>query len=707
MRKILFSFFLISHLSSTPPSFEESSLMRDLFIADYWGKKVNERLPVMFNYQFYGGYFNMPSSRMGVPGEVGLGVSSLPPFTFYNLRAQLIDRFECSFNYRIFNGVADPCLTPCGFGDLSDRTVNMKIALFLGEDSDDTLPGLSFGFDDFLGTKNFTGEYLVLSKVHLERGLEWSLGYGFDRLNGFFGGVSWFPFFNTRFHSLKTLNISCEYDAICYEKEVHPKNRKRKSPLNIGLKYRLGDRLDASLSFMKGNTLAFSCSSSYNIGRTQGVLPKLKDPAPYRPPYNQERVGYLGDDTDLVFQLRSVMDQQGFDLLNVEKRSHFYGAPLLRLHVSSKKWRTEKEFRCRLYHMLAFLIGEEIEKVSVVKVADGFAIQEYDFPMTYVRSKKMCLMGSRELNVLVPMKNVSFPKGPKTVLFFKNRELYNFELYPKTRVLFGSATGKLKYALGATVGVNGFLPFKEIYYSSCIGVNLFNNMKDVCSVDKLNPSQLINVRTDAIGYYKIKGMTIDEFYAQKVWGLKGGLFIRVAGGYFEQMYGGIGAESLYYPANSPLALGMEGAFLKKRTRRGLGFETHIRKLEGYSPRFLPFTGTQAFLNAYYDWKELELEFRLQGGKFLANDWGARIEVSRYFCSGFRALVWFTITDGCDRVNGHQYYDKGIALSMPLDIFYTHSERDRWRYRMAAWLRDVGQTAYTGRSLYDQISEERY
>ncbi len=706
MRRTIFCLLYVFYLAAQDPSFEGSELMRDLFIAEYWEKKVNEKLPVTFSYQLYGGYFNMPSGRMALPGEIGVGYSSVPPFSLYNLRAQVIDRFECSFNYRIFHNVVDPCLTHLGFGDLSDRTVNMKIALFLPEDTDYRLPGFAFGFDDFLGTRNFTAQYLVLTQVHIDKGLEWSLGYGFQRLNGFFAAASWWPFWKSSFSLLKPLSFAIEYDPICYKREVHPDNRTQTAPFNVGLKYRLGDRFDATVSYMKGESVAFSISSFYNLGHTRGVLPKLKDPVPYRPPFNGDRVGYTGSDSDLVFQLKNVMSEQGFDLLSLSRSSDFLGQKRLRLHVANRKWRTERDMRCRLYYMLAYLIPEEIDWVSVVKEANGFAIQEYDFPMVYIRQKKMCLMGSAELDVLVPMKNVSFPHHPSEILYSKRRELCNFEIFPKTRLLFGSATGKFKYALGLTVGVNGFFPFNDIYYSSRIGVNLFNNLNEVCSVDKLNPSQIINVRTDAIGYYKVKGITLDECYLQKVWSLRKGMFFRLAGGYFEQMYGGVGVESLYFPVNSRFALGGEFAWVKKRERRGFGFEENVRKLSGFTKTFVPFTGTQYFCNLYYDWKELELDFRIQVGKFLANDLGARFEISRYFCSGLRMLVWFSLTDGGDRINGREYHDKGIALSMPLDIFYTHSERDRWRYSLGAWLRDVGQTAYTGWSLYDQINEER-
>jgi len=52
---------------------KEGNLMRDLLMVDAINKRINDRFPVMYNHLLLGGYFNMPSSRMGTEGEIGLG----------------------------------------------------------------------------------------------------------------------------------------------------------------------------------------------------------------------------------------------------------------------------------------------------------------------------------------------------------------------------------------------------------------------------------------------------------------------------------------------------------------------------------------------------------------------------------------------------------------------------------------------------------
>lgn len=160
--------------------------MHDLMVVQGLNAQIADRMPVIYNYFLQGGYFVMPSARTGVAGEISLGYSSVPPYRNVNARFQLLDCLEITGNYRIFRGVPDPVLGGFGFGDFSDKGANIKFALLRPEDSDYELPGLAFGLDDFIGTRSFSSKYIVLTHVLLNCSLEASIGYGFERINGFF-----------------------------------------------------------------------------------------------------------------------------------------------------------------------------------------------------------------------------------------------------------------------------------------------------------------------------------------------------------------------------------------------------------------------------------------------------------------------------------------------------------------------------------------
>ncbi len=695
--------FVLSSLSG-------SELLDDLAVVEYWNRKQCERMPVHYNHLFYGGYINMPSARMSEEGILGAGFSYVPPYHNYNLYCQLTPFLEVSGNYRVFKGVDDPILTPLGFGDMSDKGANVKLAIFKPEDSGYTLPGFAVGLEDFLGTRNFKAKYAVLTQVFMDQNLEVSLGIGAQRIRGWFGGVIWMPFLKSYNPWLQPISLIAEYDATPYKSEKvekHPKGRSQKCKINGGIQYRLFDAIDLSLSYVRGEKFAASIATFYDFGHTKGFVPKINDSLPYTGPIVREPIGVLRPESALVNDLIFGFRDQGIELLTVALGYNSCSEKVLRLKIYNNKYKLEPDLRMRLNCLLSGLIPMDIAHVIVVVDAEGFPIQEYHYPMTFVRSFGDRVMGGYELASLSPLTEVTTAE-PYTylTLFEKNRDRVNWILLPKTHTFFGSSKGKFKYSLGVEAGINGFLP-GDIYYSLLIGKNVVSNLYHLSSTDRLNPSQIINVRTDIVRYYQQMGISLDEAYMQKCWNMGSGFYSKLALGYFEEEYAGLAGQAVYYPVYSDWAVGLEAAIFKKRSYKGIGFTSKVRKLHGFIPEYKNFPyGSQYFLDLYYDWKFCNLDFKVQIGKFLANDYGVRYEVFRYFESGLRVGFWYTRTNGHDRINGETYYDKGIEISMPLDLFYTESTRKRWAYAMNAWLRDVGVTAETGQDLYDLIREER-
>lgn len=688
----------------------ESDLEKDLMIVDWVNCKLNDRMPVYFNHLLYGGYWNMPSSRMGLAGEIGAGWSKVPPYENFNLRFQLFRHVELSGNYRVFRGVEDQALSQHGFGDFSDKGANVKVAFWFPEDSDYAVPGLAVGWEDFIGTKAFEARYVVLTQVFPNWNLEMSLGYGDMRIHGWFGGATWVPFRKSCNTYLKDLALVAEYDAIPYEsedREPHPDGRSVSSPINFGLKYRLWDRIDCSVSYVRGEEWAFSFSSFFPLGTCLGIMPKIDDPLPYRAPKNLEPIGPLRPCDVLAQDIYTAFECQGINVLRVWLSTDHCGQRILRLEVENCVWRYEDRFRERISQLLANIVPSNVNQVVIELQTDGLPVQEYHYRTEFLRmyaDEQMCPF---ELTVVSPKREVSCSGDCRGQLIYReDLPRFCWEVFPETYTAFGSAKGKFKYLLGVHLEICGYF-WNDWYYSVLLGYPITSNLCDVSDIDKINPSQLINVRTDSINYYKQEGLSVNEAYIEKSWNLGCGHYFRTAIGLFEEAYGGVAGEWLYYPINSRFAIGAEGAYLRKRTYGGVGFTDKVRKLEGYTPTYVePFYPKQYFLSAYFNIEELDLDLELRGGKFLANDWGVRTEVSRYYPSGLRLFAWYTYTDGKDYVNGQLYHDKGVGISIPLDIFLPCSCRNRYRWAMSAWLRDVGAIALTGNRLYWQIRDQR-
>lgn len=261
-----------------------AALMRDLETARHFDKKLEERFPVTYSNILSTGYFTTPSARMTPEGSIGLGVADVPPYLNWNARVQPIPRVELSVNYRVFRGVEDSGLSPFGFGDYADRGANFKIGLLTPEESLYQLPGFAFGIEDFMGSKKFTTYFFVGTQVWRQIGLETSLGWGAGRYTlgpsrGVFGGISWFPWWESNNKWKRGLGLCAEYDPVDYtnpEREPNPHGRSTSSPVNFGAKYTYGDLLGISIGQVRGEELTISSELNYNWGKTEGFFPKQK-----------------------------------------------------------------------------------------------------------------------------------------------------------------------------------------------------------------------------------------------------------------------------------------------------------------------------------------------------------------------------------------------------------------------------------------------
>ena len=542
----------------------ESNLLKDLMIVNYWNQRLNERFPVTYNHLLMGGYFSMPSARMGPEGDVGAGYGYTPPYINYNIRFQLVDFLEVWGNYRVFKGVADPVLTHLGYGDFTDKGANVKLSIFSPEATHYRLPGLAIGLEDFIGTRAFRASYAVLTQVFLKQNLEISLGFGANRIKKWFGGALWMPFRETKWNYLKDLSFVLEYDAIPYKDESiekHPKGRVKNTPWQMGVKHRLWDTIDLSLAYIRGDKWAFTVSTFYNFGTTKGLIPKIEDNLPYRAPVNYQPLGALRPPEVMMHEFIFAFRCQGFEVVEGWICDD-EGRKVLRLKINNLIYREERLVRTRLNALLSSLLPNDIDEIIVTFEVGSLPIQELHYDAAFLRLYRDKEIGRYELDILTPFHEASYPNFyASKLLYKKDLEWWNLEVLPKTNTLFGSASGKFKYALGISANINGFIK-NNIFYTLSLGYYFISYLKKVNDVDRLNPSQIINVRTDITNYYLQRGVTVDEAFLEKVWNWNKGWYTRVSFGIFEPEYGGVSTEWLYYPVNSDWAIGMDFALLK-------------------------------------------------------------------------------------------------------------------------------------------------
>lgn len=685
-------------------------LLQALEMAAKIEKKQNVRFPLTFNHIFSTGYFVTHSARMSECGSIGIGAACAPPYLNWNARIQPFSHLELSANYRVFRGCEDPVLGPFGFGDHSDRGANVKFAIFTPEESNYFLPGIAFGVDDFMGTKRFKTYYVVATQVMRDWGVEASLGWGTGQYThgpskGFFAGANWFPLFCCSNKWIKGMGFSAEYDPTNYKKDPHPLCRDARSHINFGVKYSLCDVVELSASYIRGEAFAFSGSLRYNWGFSSGFLPKIADPLPYTSPINTEPLGLKRPCAVMIQEINYAFERQGLQLTKawIEECE---GRARLWLMLINCCYRQEHIVRIRIQSLLAGLLPENITDTIVILESYGLPCQQYCYNRELLMFYGAHYIGNYEFDVFTPREN-AIPPPPRAELIFQRRyELWRSRISPRFETFLGNARGKFKYDFGLKGGFEGFLPYNW-FYELQVSYTLLSSLKNLSDFDFLHPSQLLNVATDYVRYRQQSAFTWDMLYLQKSWNFGGGCFGRVAGGYFQVNYGGVAGELLWYPAKSCFALGLEGAVVKKRSFAGLGFQSKIRKFVDSTPVYESyFTLQQYFLDLYFDFPAFCFFSKISIGQFLARDKGVRLEATRYFDNGLRLTGWITFTNACDVMHGDTYYDRGVAIELPLDLFFKRSSRRVWNYAMAAWLRDAGYKTSTGQPLFTIINRER-
>jgi hypothetical protein len=684
-------------------------LFRDLEMIKKIDREIHDHLPFLYNYSMMGGYFNMPSARMANSGEIGIGAAIVKPYDIYGVNFQMFDRLEFSLNYRVYKGMIEHNFGHEGFGDDAERIGNVKLGLLTPKDGFPFLPQISIGVEDFIGTKRFNSKYVVATKEFLNWNLECTLGWGKGRVKGFFGAAAWSPFRHLHVPILKDISFVAEYDAINYKKHLHehPSGRQVKSRINGGITFVGWDTLQFSVSSVRGTEVAASGSLRYPIGLSKGLFPKVDDPIPYHSPVDREPLGIIRSESDFSQELAYAFGDQGLDLYQMSLSYDDQGRKELWLKVVNNRYREEKVVRDRLQHVLAALTPSDIERIIVVVEADAVPCQSYCFRSKDLQRWRKGIISDFELETISPMKEaVPQPAEYDSVeLFQRHKPIWLFTVRPRFLTFFGSTSGKFKYNLSVLASPEGYL-FNQVYYKFQLGYSIKTNMQGLGGPDRANPSRLLIVRTDTLKYFQTNRLLVEQAYLQRSWNLGKGYFYRLALGYFEPAYGGGATELLYYPVSSNWAVGLEFAAVLKRHYKGIQFRNNTLQLRDGHYVKVPFIGIQYFLDLYYDFKPLNMDVLISAGQFLAKDKGVRIDIGRYFKSGLRFSLWCTFTNGHDRVNGHTYFDKGFSFMIPLDLFLRQSSRNYLGYAMAAWLRDVGARAQTGKRLYWTLEESR-
>jgi hypothetical protein len=224
---------------------------------------------------------------------------------------------------------------------------------------------------------------------------------------------------------------------------------------------------------------------------------------------------------------------------------------------------------------------------------------------------------------------------------------------------------------------------RNLSVTGALGLDIANNLE---GLELESNSQLPHVRSDIARYLKEGKNGIPRLEVDYLWQPAPEWYARASLGLLEEMYGGASGEVLYRPYNRRWALGADLNWVRQRDYDML-FD------------FLDYDVVTGHGTLYYDLPYFDLTAKVMAGRYLAGDVGVTLDMSRRFGNGITMGAFATFTDVSAEEFGEGSFDKGLYISIPLDLFFVRSRRGSAGFLWRPLTRDGGQTVAVGKRLY--------
>lgn len=691
------------------------------------------------------GLIQTPTARFAADGQLYFGGSRVYPYERYFVTVQATPWLEATLRYSsVDNRLYSPFPEFSGDQSYKDRGLDMKLRL-LAEGR--LRPALAVGARDFLGTGLFSSEYVVLSKSVGPFDASFGIGWGnmgtrghirnpFRLLSGnfrdrgeftagggtlnnayfkgaraaFFGGVSYET-------PIPGLVAKVEYDPNDYQSEALGNRFDVDSPINVGLDYRVRSWLHVGASFERGNRVGLKLALTTNFNQRTRV-PKIDPPAPplapasmagaeassaptavpaaepmvpptgvptipsapadrpqVAPPNTTGLAGVAGAAVD-TGKLSATLARQGAGLLAAD-----FDVDRLTLYVAQGRFRNMATGLGRISRAAFSVLPASYRAITVVFVEGG--VETMAATVDRAALEQALTVGREGVNELFA--ETSFSAAPLALedadYQRENKPAFIWSVRPGLRTTLGRPEQFILYQL--LVRLNGTLDLRPgLTASGSLGFNLADNF------DKLrigSDSVLPHVRSDIKEYLREGKTSIPYLQADYSFNIAPSLYGHVYGGLLEEMFGGVGGEVLYRPYDANWAIGAEVTYAKQRD-----FDQWFS--------FRDYDVVTGHVTGFYHVEDLEVDALVKAGRYLAKDWGATFQLSRTFKSGITVGAFATFTDVPAREFGEGRFDKGLFLTIPLDILYTRNVRSGVGIAWRPLIRDGGQMVVIRRPL---------
>jgi hypothetical protein len=654
------------------------------------------------------GLVNMPSARIDDEGTLRFGLGHMYPYQAFWSSLSIFSRLELGARYTSINGVDTGDGEWENYGVYKDKAFDAKLMLWR---ESEYLPEISVGTQDFLGTRILDANYIVLNKQFGK--VDFSLGYGENRIDGYFGGLRYQPEWN------KDLSLVYEYDAFDYEHDFNSTisgAEDRKGGSTFALEYRYG-WLGSQVALQDDNW-GWNVYVSIPLMQKEFV-PKIHEPPPMTEAGQRVSIEQWRADPKYQAALVSALEAQGYRNVRLALKGK-----TLQIGFSHRRITLVGRAVGRAARTALLMGPHDMQKIEITYFTLlDLALVTYEFndlpqledffagKVTYgdllhglvvsyadpAVEKELAEQPSQFDNKKTDdgqtdLQWVSNEEGHALSLRQDDKRLGRFRLIPfNMGVFFNDKNGAFRYEIFSLAVYSKHLD-DGLFFSTSARLSL---LEDVSEVSDESNSLLPHVRSDVAEYKRASRGKLNTLMLNKFLHLQPRVYARGSIGYYEEMYAGMGGQILYLPKQSHWATDLTVDWVRQREfGAGLGFR--------------PYKTVTALAAFHYQIPKYGVTFTLRGGRFLARDKGIRYEFQRRFRSGVRIGAWYTVTDGNDITSpgtpDDPYYDKGIFMSIPLGSMLTKDTRATGRFAIAPWTRDVGQMVYSPGDLYTILED---
>jgi hypothetical protein len=650
----------------------------------------------------YTGLWDMPDAKLTPDWHLRIGGSYNHPYYYVHITTGLFDRLE--INGRVTGIRGEKTNLGDDYGDYKDKSIDLK---FIVLKESDFWPSIAVGANDIHGTGLFTSRYLVGTKTLGPWRLTLGLGQGMlggkssseraavarkssddaafayltsnDTDFKIFGGVEYMI--------SEKLSLLAEYSSIEYEKVRG--GEEAKIPINLGLKYYLGEGFHIHAGYARGETLSAGLFFDWPLD-PEGPLGWERE----APPVREERdilAAATADEQKLAEVIASSLKKDGFSTARVLVSGNQVWVEIANTRYNSPAMAVERAFR-----VLDMIAPNDIDQFYLVLTSNGVFLTGLGASREHMRlfwdnsTDKRTFLSFSEITTSRERLWKDFAQSDQDINEATTEwSKWNFSFRPRISTFLNDPSGFFKARISMDL-VGQYLPWKGGQFIGRYSIPIYNDISTSQTVDEPNAAS-----TDIIQYTSRQTPHFTQYGFDQMLELPAGTLFHIGAGAFTSAYLGFGSEIYKSFWGGRLGIGLEGFYVWKRD-----LENDFQLREGYDPYYTYHLNiyTQPFANS-------GLEFGFRIGRFLAGDQGVRFEVARTF-RHFTLGGWYTITDTSDFNSefNRDYRDKGVFVRIPLSIFDTGPTSGRIKYSLAPWTRDPGQMIGGFRSLYPMGDE---